>query len=146
VSLPAETGELRDAIRALTRLHRLLDCADAGLTLPQYRVLGALSAGGRRSAGLADELAVRKPTLTAVADGLIAAGYAVRESEPGDRRIVRLCLTPAGRAALQRADAVYRERLAVLLGGLPDVRGFIEALLAVGEVLDRRGAGAGREA
>jgi DNA-binding MarR family transcriptional regulator len=123
----------------------MLESADAGLTLPQYRVLCALCEGGQRSARLADKLAVRKPTLTALADGLIAAGYALRESEPGDRRIVRLCLTPAGKAALHRADTAYRARLSDLLADVPDPAAFVGGLLAVGGALDnapdRRAAG-----
>ena len=78
------------AVRVLAHLHRMLESAEAGLTIPQYRMLAVLSEGGERSARVAQKLAVRKPTLTALADGLIAAGYAERESEPGDRRIVRL--------------------------------------------------------
>ena len=85
----------------LARLYRLIERVESGLTLPQYRVLSALDQGGVRSAHLAERLAVRGPTLTAIADGLVAAGYATRESEPGDRRVVRLHATDAGRAALR---------------------------------------------
>jgi DNA-binding MarR family transcriptional regulator len=100
------------------RLFRSLERADAGLTPQQYRILKLAGAGGERSARLAERLAVAKPTLTATADGLVAAGYARRDAEPGDRRVVRLCLTPAGREAVERADLVYSRWLARLLGGL----------------------------
>src|ERR1035438_2328859 len=56
-----------------------------------------------------------RPAVTAPADGLVAAGYAQREAEVGDRRVVRLCLTAAGRAALERADAAYADWLGPLL-------------------------------
>ena len=125
--------ELRRALRVLVRLQRMLDCADAGLTIPQYRMLTILSEGGQRSTRLAERLACRKPTVTALADGLIAAGYAVRESEPGDRRIVRLCLTGAGRAALDRAEAAYLAELGALLSGQ-----LVDGLLSVGAALDER--------
>ncbi|MGH3409935.1 MAG: hypothetical protein ACRDRJ_46700, partial [Streptosporangiaceae bacterium] len=46
---------------------------------------------------------------TAIADSLVAAGLARRETEPGDRRVVRLHLTEAGTAAVQRADAAYAD-------------------------------------
>jgi DNA-binding MarR family transcriptional regulator len=72
-------------------------------------------AGGERSTRLAQRLAVAKPTLTALADGLVAAGYASRTAEPGDRRVVRLTLTEAGQAALDRADAAYAAWLTGLL-------------------------------
>jgi DNA-binding MarR family transcriptional regulator len=129
---------VRGAVRVLARLSRVLEAADAGLTVPQYRMLSALSEGGQRSARLAERLAVRKPTVTALADGLIAAGYVARESEEGDRRIVRLSLTEAGQDALRRADAAYLARLEPLLAEVPDPERFVGDLLAVGAALDAR--------
>jgi DNA-binding MarR family transcriptional regulator len=116
----ADFAEVTASQVALTvmRLFRSLERADAGLTPQQYRILKLAGAGGERSARLAERLAVAKPTLTATADGLVAAGYARRDAEPGDRRVVRLCLTPAGREAVDRADLVYSRWLARLLGGI----------------------------
>lgn len=107
----------RRAAAALTvmRLFRALERVDAGLTPQQYRILKLAGAGGERSARLAERLAVAKPTLTTTADGLVAAGLALREPELGDRRVVRLCLTPAGQAAVDRADAAYSGWLDKLL-------------------------------
>lgn len=122
----------------LARLSRVLESADAELTVPQYRMLSALSEGGLRSARLAERLAVRKPTVTALADAMIAAGYVARESEAGDRRIVRLSLTEAGQEALERADAAYLARLEPLLADVPDQEAFLGSLRAVGEALDAR--------
>lgn len=111
-----------DAALTLMRLSRMLERVDSGLTSQQYRILKMAGAGGERSARLAERLAVAKPTLTATADGLVAAGLAHRSAEPGDRRVVRLCLTRAGAAALDRADAAYAGWLAQLLdaAGEPD--------------------------
>ena len=126
------------ALRALARLHRVLEATDSGLTLPQYRMLTALSEGGERSARLAERLTIRKPTVTALADGLVAAGYAERSSEPGDRRIVRLHITDDGRKALERAERAYGERLSAVLDEVPDSQRCVQALIAIGEGLDRR--------
>jgi DNA-binding MarR family transcriptional regulator len=126
------------ALRALARLHRVLEATDSGLTLPQYRMLTALSEGGERSARLAERLTIRKPTVTALADGLVAAGYAERTSEPGDRRIVRLHITDDGREALERAEQAYGERLGAVLAEVPDSQQCVDALIAIGEGLDRR--------
>ncbi len=130
----AETG----AVLTLLRLFRAVERVNAGLTPPQYRILKLAGAGGERSARLAERLAVAKPTLTATADGLVAAGYAQREAEPGDRRVVRLCLTQAGRVALQRADAAYRDWLADLLGYTDDPDGMLAALAALDAAMDER--------
>jgi DNA-binding MarR family transcriptional regulator len=128
------------ALRVLARLHRVLEATDSGLTVPQYRMLTALSEGGERSARLAERLTIRKPTVTALADGLIAAGYAQRHSEPGDRRIVRLHITDAGRRALEEAERAYVERLGPLLDAVPDRDQFVAGLTAIGAAMDRRAA------
>lgn len=110
-----DAAEVTQAILVILRLNRALDCVDAGLTPAQYRIMKLAGAGGERSTRLAQRLAVAKPTLTALADGLVAAGYASRTAEPGDRRVVRLTLTEAGQAALDRADAAYAAWLTGLL-------------------------------
>src|SRR5450755_3468393 len=99
------------AVLTVMRLFRALERVDTGLTPQQYRILKLAGAGGERSARLAERLAVTKPTLTAIADSLVAAGLARREAEPGDRRVVRLHLTDAGTAAVERADAAYGQWL-----------------------------------
>jgi DNA-binding MarR family transcriptional regulator len=129
---------MRLALWSLTRLHRQLEAADSGLTLPQYRMLSRLAVGGVQSAKLAEQLTVRKPTITALADGLVAAGYAVREDQSGDRRVKRLVLTDAGRNALATAERAFADRLAPILAELDDSDRLLEDLVEVGEVLDAR--------
>jgi DNA-binding MarR family transcriptional regulator len=133
-----DTQDRVEALRVLARLGRVLEAVDSGLTLPQYRVLAIISHGGVRSALLAERLAVRRPTLTAIADGLVAAGYAARESDPGDRRVVRLHVTDAGRAALRKADDAYLEKLGPIFAetGIDDR--LVTDLLAIRDVLDER--------
>ena len=137
----AETLDVQTAqaaVLTVMRLFRALERLDTGLSPQQYRILKLAGAGGERSARLAERLAVAKPTLTATADGLVAAGYAQREAEAGDRRVVRLCLTEAGRAALERADAVYAEWLGPLLGATGDVDGVLEAFRSLDAAMDER--------
>ncbi len=120
----ATAGPDRAADAALTviRLFRAMERVDAGLTPQQYRMLKLIGAGGERSARLAEKLAVAKPTLTSTADGLVAAGLLSREADTADRRVVRLRLTEAGLAAVQRADDQYAEWLTKILteAGDPD--------------------------
>jgi MarR family transcriptional regulator for hemolysin len=138
VNGPVEDSERVGAVRVLARLHRMLEVTDSGLTVPQYRVLAAIAQGGVRSAHLAERLTVRRPTLTAIADGLVAAGYACRESEAGDRRVVRLHATDAGRAALAHADEAYLARFSRLLAEIPNPDRLVADLLSVGDALDER--------
>jgi DNA-binding MarR family transcriptional regulator len=134
--LDAQTSQ--EAVLTVMRLFRALERIDTGLTPQQYRILKLAGAGGERSARLAERLAVAKPTLTATADGLVAAGYARRETEAGDRRVVRLSLTAAGHAALERADAAYSDWLGPLLGATGDVAGVLEAFRRLDVVMEER--------
>jgi DNA-binding MarR family transcriptional regulator len=107
----AETEEdaAVSAVLTVLRVSRVLERIDAGVSPQQYRILKLIGQGGERSARLAEKLAVARPTLTSTADSLVAAGLAVREAEPGDRRVVRLRLTPAGQTAVVRADEAYAQ-------------------------------------
>ncbi len=104
-----------EALLAILRISRVLERIDAGVSPQQYRMLKLIGQGGERSARLADKLAVARPTLTATADSLVAAGLAYREAEPGDRRVVRLRLTETGQAAVARADIAYADWFGELL-------------------------------
>ena len=66
-------SDLPRAARALTLAARALERAAAAsdITLAQFRVLALVDAGDERSTLLADRLAVAKPTITAVVDGLV---------------------------------------------------------------------------
>jgi DNA-binding MarR family transcriptional regulator len=121
-----------DALLTILRITRVLERVDAGVSPQQYRILKLIGAGGERSARLAERLAVARPTLTSIADSLVAAGLAVRQAEPGDRRVVRLYLTKAGEQAVARADAAYSE----WFGGLLDDTGQREQILTDMLLLD----------
>jgi DNA-binding MarR family transcriptional regulator len=127
-----------EAVLTIMRLFRSIERVDSGLTPQQYRILKLAGAGEERSARLAERLAVAKPTLTATADGLVAAGFLQRAAEPGDRRVVRLCLTDTGRRALERADAAYQTWLTELLGCTADPDDLLRALRALDAAMDER--------
>jgi DNA-binding MarR family transcriptional regulator len=129
-------ADVSQLVLTIMRLFRGLERVPSGLTPQQYRILKLAGAGGERSARLAERLAVAKPTLTATADGLVAAGYVRRDAEPSDRRVVRLCLTPAGHAALERADAAYCAWLDRLLGATADADQVLDAFATIDSALE----------
>jgi long-chain acyl-CoA synthetase len=90
------------------------------LTLPQYRVLGLLAEGSAAASGLADRLAVRPSSVTAIIDGLVAKGLVDRRHEEGDRRRIALRLTEEGARTVARADLTVDEYLASIASHLPD--------------------------
>jgi long-chain acyl-CoA synthetase len=103
--------DLVRAARALAFASRSLERAAGDLTLAQFRVLSLVAGGDERSSLLAERLAVAKPTITAVVDGLVERGLVAREAVAGDRRSLRLTLTKQGAAALRAAE---KEMVSVL--------------------------------
>ena len=89
------------------------------LTLPQFRVLGILAEGSSAASGLADRLAVRRPSITALIDGLVARGLVHRRQEDTDRRRVELRLTDEGARILADADRAVDDYLASIAAFLP---------------------------
>jgi long-chain acyl-CoA synthetase len=138
-----------DVGRVLARLARHVETslATLDLSLPQYRVLGFLSAGEAASSRLAEKLAVSPPSITAVVDGLVAKGLVERRSDPNDRRRLPLALTEKGAVALVHADAAVHDRVELVLTQLDDdgaaaVRGSISHwLLALDRSRDANHAG-----
>jgi len=103
------------AVRTVARLARKLECV-TDLSLSQYRVLAAVDDGGERATQLAQALALAKPTVTAVVDGLVERRFLSREPVPGDRRSENNFKTVSGRAALATAEQAMA---AVLEDALP---------------------------
>ncbi len=93
---------------------------EVDLTLPQYRVLGILAEGSNAASGLANRLAVRPPSVTALIDGLVAKGLVERRHEQGDRRRIALRLTPDGDRIVAEADRMLDEYLGSIAATLPD--------------------------
>src|SRR6476619_4303883 len=123
----------------IARLTRVLENHGPGdLSLPQYRVLGLLSSGHERAGDLAARLAVTKPTLTALVDGLVARGFVVGETPSGDRRAVRVAITDAGRQAADTAGRGFRAVLDEVLGHCADPDGVLVAIDQLRAALDAR--------
>jgi long-chain acyl-CoA synthetase len=93
--------------------------ATVDLTLPQYRVMGILAEGSSAASGLADRLAVRRPSITALVDGLVAKDLVDRRQEDSDRRKVALRLTEQGVRVLAQADQAVDAYLVSIAGYLP---------------------------
>jgi len=74
-------------------------------------VLILLAEGNEAASALAEKLAVSRPSVTGVVDGLVARGLVQRVTVPDDRRRVDHDLTPEGRALLAAAEVEVQERL-----------------------------------
>jgi DNA-binding MarR family transcriptional regulator len=134
---PTAANETNGAVRTLARLARVLEHACQELSLPQYRLLAMVATGDERATQLAGRLTLSKPTVTAVVDGLVERGMLARSEVAGDRRAVRLTLTPAGRSALAGTEATMGEQLARLMARCDDPQLVMAGLAQLGQALER---------
>jgi long-chain acyl-CoA synthetase len=96
---------------------------DVDLSPSQYRLLIFLAEAPAAATALADRLAVTRPSLTALVDGLATRGFVVREPDPEDRRRVTHQISASGRDAIDAADASIQDRLTTWLEArLPEDR------------------------
>ena len=112
------SDEMRRALTTYGRAVQLADSArlrrwaDLRLTTTQLYLLSLLLDRDARSVGeLAEEMGVSPATMTGLTDRLVRQRYIARQTDPDDRRIVRIVLTQTGRqifdeATLQSPEAV----------------------------------------
>jgi DNA-binding MarR family transcriptional regulator len=106
-----------------------LDSPLGELPLPQLRLMGMLERHGEaRMSEVSDKLGVALSTATQIADRLAARGWVRRESDPEDRRVVRLMLTEEGRRLASERRAERHARLHAMLSSLePEARARVVA-------------------
>jgi long-chain acyl-CoA synthetase len=106
----------------VARLARQVELALATteLSLAQYRLLILLSEGKEAASALADKLAVSRPSVTGVVDGLVARGFVERDHDVDDRRRVGHALTAEGRRVLAAADTEVERRLGEIAAHRPE--------------------------
>lgn len=87
---------------------------DSPLEPGQMRILGMLSERECSISQLAGHHFVSLPAMSRAVNPLVEHGWVERVGVPGDRRVVRLRLTPAGRDEMQKMHAA-------MLGAVADV-------------------------
>ena len=81
--------------------------AEIGLTYSQYLAMLVLWQHGEQSVkGLSDQLLLDSSTLTPLLKRLESAGLVKRKRDPNDERVVRVMLTPQGRALRPKAALI----------------------------------------
>jgi DNA-binding MarR family transcriptional regulator len=136
------TPDFTAGVRLLARLARVAEqtCQSTGISLPQYRLLVAVSGRAQRASELAASVGVSRPTLTSLVDGLEAAGLLRRVPVPTDRRGIRLEPTPAGCDAMARAERALSARLLQLIDVDASVARAVSGVVTeIGAALDREG-------
>ena len=95
--------------------------ADHGISDPQYNVLRILRGQGGKGlpcTEIAAQMVSRMPDMTRLVDRLENAGLARRCRTEEDRRVVLICLTPAGLDLVARLDQPVRDLHEQTLGHL----------------------------
>ncbi len=120
-----------------TRLFRLLRRQSLGGLSPS--LLSALATVRREGplpiGALAEEEAIAPPTATKIVDKLCAGGHVERGTDPTDRRVTLVAVTPEGSRLLDDVGARRTAWLTGVLGDLPPSD--YDALLASLDVVER---------
>jgi DNA-binding MarR family transcriptional regulator len=112
---------LADAVLTASRVlvavaARSLAEHESAVSLPQYRALVVLgSRGSQRPVDLAQALAVDPSTATRMCDRLVRKRLITRRRDVGDRRVVLVDLSAAGRRLLERVTGCRREEIGRIL-------------------------------
>ncbi len=132
------SARLAASVRAVAVVARHFEreALEAGLSLPQYRLLLFVRRGPQRAAELAARAAVRRPTLTALVDGLEKEELLARRAVEGDRRGIRLELTSKGLETLDRAEAQLAGFLEEIIGDT-DADAILDGLSALARAVER---------
>jgi DNA-binding MarR family transcriptional regulator len=120
---PAETGQILDALSALTRqLARASGGPDDGPPMTSTQRLALFEtaiSGPLRLSVLADRMGISAPTASRAVDGLVDLGLMERLPDPEDRRAVRIDLTRPGRKRVEEKKALAAAALEPGVAALP---------------------------
>jgi len=110
------------------------------LTAAQYRALMQLDDGAEAPSSLATQLAVTKPSITGVVEGLLQRGLVDRTASIEDRRRISINLTDEGRRVLALADRAVGARLEEILAEIDDAQAALAELERWRVAMDARRA------
>ncbi len=88
------------------------------LTGHQLEALAALKEGSLTMRSLCERLDISESAGTALSDRLVARGMVARETDPSDRRVVRLALTDQARTMVERYRQIRSDHVAKVLTAL----------------------------
>lgn len=115
-----EDADYRRLLKFRTDLRRFLHWSEeqaekAGLTAAQHQLLLAVrghdGAQGPTIGDVAGYLMLRHHSAVGLVDRAVKAGMVERQEDAGDRRVVRLRLTPLGQRTLQQLSALHLEEI-----------------------------------
>jgi DNA-binding MarR family transcriptional regulator len=122
--------QLGKLLRVLTRMTAGTDEGPAMTATQRISLIEIADAGPLRLNDLAARIGTSAPTASRTVDSLDDLGLVARETDPADRRAVRIELTPAGRRLVDerkaRAAAAFEPAVGALAG--PDRKQLLDLL------------------
>jgi DNA-binding MarR family transcriptional regulator len=140
-----ERVDLVEAVRALSRLSRIVERASDELSPADYRVMSAVASGEARASRLASRLLLGKPTISSTVESLRKRGLIVKSTVEGDNRAVELSLSAEGADVFARMEASMVRQLELLAERTANPAQTVEALGRLGEVIEETKAARARE-
>jgi DNA-binding MarR family transcriptional regulator len=131
-----QTPNLVEAVRAVSRLSRIVERASDELSFADYRVMSAIAEGGARASRLASRLLLGKPTISSTVDSLSKRGLVVRSTVEGDNRAIELTLSAAGTALFERMEARMVRQLELLVERTAQPEIVVHSLVELGAVIE----------
>lgn len=130
----------RLSLKLIRRLgHELSAALAEGMSPAQFIVMRLLGqSGGMKVSEVSDYLGVTLSAVTSLTDRLASVGLVVRERDEGDRRLVWLRLTEAGRTNLAELEAKRIDLMRRYLGRLPatDIDQLLEIFGRLEQIID----------
>ena len=108
------------AVRSIVSLYREFEqvARRADISLSQYRTMLYLRAGPKNAGAIAAAGEIKKPTVSALLNGLREKGWIATADDPSDARVTQVVLTPAGKARMDEFELELASRIDPLLEGL----------------------------
>jgi DNA-binding MarR family transcriptional regulator len=130
-----EDADYRRLLHFRTGLRRFLHWSEeqaekAGLTPAQHQLLLAVrghdGTQGPTIGDVAGYLMLRHHSVVGLVDRAEKAGLVERQEDSGDRRVVRVRLTPQGLSTLQKLSALHLEEIQRLAPNIQDIQQGLE--------------------
>jgi len=112
------------------------------ITLPQFLILDFLHRQDEsKMSALARFMGVTTAAMTGIVDRLVRDGFAVRENQPEDRRIIKVKLTPKGAELVKKVNVQRRQMIIKIFGRISqrDRQEYLRILMQIKGILTQEG-------
>jgi len=111
------------------------------ITIPQFLILSFLHTNGNSMmSGIAKFMSVTTAAMTGMVDRLVRYGYVIRESEPHDRRVIKIKLTSKGNELVKKINLQRRQMIIDVFGRVSetDRSDYLRVLMKIKDILTKK--------